>query len=233
MKRDNAAFRIPTLVLLALAGVAALPAAALSAEESQADREARRIEGEARRQQEIGRREMEDRDRAQAEALRGQEEAIRRMDATRSRIEASSQQMADKAAEQVRDYTYRYNAPGVLAPTPASAPVPVPVPALPVVPAHVDRMQPGNSFRGMNFVTLTERLGSYFGATSGVLVAGAGAGAPFGLQDGDVILSIDGRVPTDGEHVAAILGSYRPGERVKLRVQRDRKVITLDAMAPG
>jgi hypothetical protein len=232
MKRDIAAFRIPALALAALAVVAALPGAAVSAEESQADRDARRIEGEARRQQEIGRREMEDRDRAQAEALRGQQEAIRRMDATRSRIEASSQQMADQAADQVRDYTYRYTAPVVLAPA-SSAPVSPPVPVLRGQPAPADRLQPDSSFRGMSFVTLSERLGSYFGTTSGVLVAGAGAGAPFGLQDGDVILSIDGRVPTDGGHVAAILGSYRPGERVKLRVQRDRKVITLDAMAPG
>jgi putative serine protease PepD len=66
-----------------------------------------------------------------------------------------------------------------------------------------------------------------------VLVVRAGGGASFGLQDGDVILSIDGRVPTDGRHVADILRSYRPGERVKLRVQRNGQAINLERTTPG
>jgi C-terminal processing protease CtpA/Prc len=87
-------------------------------------------------------------------------------------------------------------------------------------------------FGGMEFATLSERLGEYFGVKSGVLVVRAGANAPYKLQDGDVILSIDGRVPTSAQHAGRILRSYQPGEKVKLRVQRDRKAIDIDGTAP-
>ena len=43
------------------------------------------------------------------------------------------------------------------------------------------------------------------------------------LQDGDVILNIDGRVPSNGSHVARILRSYQPGEKLTLHIMRDRK----------
>lgn len=91
----------------------------------------------------------------------------------------------------------------------------------------------GNRFGGMEFATVSDRLGDYFGVDSGVLVVRAGADSPYGLQDGDVILSIDGRTPTDAQHAGRILRSYQPGEKVKLRVQRDRKAIDLDSTAPG
>jgi C-terminal processing protease CtpA/Prc len=86
---------------------------------------------------------------------------------------------------------------------------------------------------GMEFATISKRLGNYFGVDGGVLVVRAGAGSPYGLQDGDVILSIDGRVPENAQHVGRILRSYQPGEKVKLRVQRDRKAIDLESSAPG
>lgn len=92
----------------------------------------------------------------------------------------------------------------------------------------------GNTrYGGLEFATLSERLGSYFGVKEGVLVVRAGADAPFGLQDGDVILAIDGRAPSNAQHVGRILRSYQPGEKVKLRVQRDRKAIELDSTVPG
>jgi S1-C subfamily serine protease len=200
---------MPAAALFAIFSLAAFPAAGVAGEDAQAELESRRIEGEARRQQEMVRRELEGRERAQAEALRGQEEAIRRMEATRSRIEA--------------------NAPPALG-------VPL-VPALPPIATEVhaypDLARRDDAISGMRFAPLTERLGSYFGTTSGVLVVRAGANAPFGLQDGDVILSIHGRVPTDDQHAAGILRSYQPGERVQLRVQRDRRVIDIDTTAPG
>lgn len=89
------------------------------------------------------------------------------------------------------------------------------------------------AFGGMEFATLSEGLGSYFGVKSGVLVVRAGANAPFGLKDGDVVLAIDGRTPSNAQHAGRILRSYQPGEKLKLRVQRDRKAIDLDATAPG
>jgi len=80
----------------------------------------------------------------------------------------------------------------------------------------------------MEFATISEGLGKYFGVKTGVLVVRAGASAPFSLRDGDVILSIDGREPTNAQHVGRILRSYQPGEKVKLRVQRDGKPVDID-----
>ncbi len=209
MKRNQTEISIPAAALLAIFSLAAFPAAGMAGEVAQAELESRRIEGEARRQQEMARRELEGRERAQAEALRAQEEAIRRMEATRSRIEA--------------------NAPPALG-VPLAPALP---PIAPEAHALLDSARHDDPVSGMRFAPLTERLGSYFGALSGVLVVRAGANAPFGLQDGDVILSIHGRVPTDDQHAAGILRSYRPGERVQLRVQRDRRVIDIDSTAPG
>jgi len=49
------------------------------------------------------------------------------------------------------------------------------------------------SVAGMELATLTPQLGTYFGTDKGVLVLRAPKNATFNLQDGDVILSIDGR----------------------------------------
>lgn len=100
-------------------------------------------------------------------------------------------------------------------------------------PAFTTTFRSADLLRGMEFATISERLGSYFGVTEGVLVVRAGANPPFTLQDGDVILSIDGRVPTSAQHAGRILRSYQPGEKLRLRVQRDRKAIDIDATAPG
>ena len=82
------------------------------------------------------------------------------------------------------------------------------------------------------FVTLTPRLGRYFGADKGVLVARAPEDASIGLQDGDVIVSIGGREPQNGPHAMRILRSYQPGESVELRILRDRRPQTLSAKVP-
>ena len=47
------------------------------------------------------------------------------------------------------------------------------------------------------------------------------------LEDGDVILAIDGRQPTSGSHATRILGSYQPAEKVTLRIVRERKTLEL------
>jgi hypothetical protein len=91
----------------------------------------------------------------------------------------------------------------------------------------------GTRFEGMEFATLSEKLGGYFGVKSGVLVVRAGASSPWKLQDGDVILSIDGRAPSNAQHAGRILRSYSSGEKLKLRVQRDRKAQDIEVMVPG
>jgi len=82
------------------------------------------------------------------------------------------------------------------------------------------------------FVTLTPGLGRYFGADKGVLVARVPGDSTLGLQDGDVIVSIAGREPQNGRHAMRILRSYQPGEKIELRILRDRKSQTLSARVP-
>jgi S1-C subfamily serine protease len=91
-------------------------------------------------------------------------------------------------------------------------------------------------FRGplmdMQLVTLTPRLGSYFGTDKGILVVRAGENDALKLEDGDVIVSIDGRVPMSGAHATRILSSYQPGEKIDLKVVREHRTIELQSSVP-
>ncbi|MGB6605228.1 MAG: PDZ domain-containing protein [Steroidobacteraceae bacterium] len=82
----------------------------------------------------------------------------------------------------------------------------------------------------MELVTLTPQLGRYFGSDKGVLVVRAPPGLK--LEDGDVILSIDGRQPLSGSHATRILGSYQPGEKLTMRVIRMRKTLSVESAVP-
>jgi S1-C subfamily serine protease len=88
-------------------------------------------------------------------------------------------------------------------------------------------------FGGAELASLSERLGSYFGVKSGVLVVRAGVDSQFKLQDGDVIMAVDGREISSAQQAGRILRSYQPGEKLTLKVQRDRKVQNLEITAPG
>ncbi len=81
---------------------------------------------------------------------------------------------------------------------------------------------------GLELATLTPKLGQYFGVDKGVLVLKAPEANKLRIEEGDVILAIDGREPKSSAHAAGILRSYQQGEKVKLRVQRQRKALTLD-----
>jgi len=85
---------------------------------------------------------------------------------------------------------------------------------------------------GMEVTTLTPQLARYFGADEGLLVLRAPKGDTYKLQDGDVILNIDGRVPTNGSHVTRILRSYQPGEKLTMHIMRDRKPMDLQVTLP-
>lgn len=85
----------------------------------------------------------------------------------------------------------------------------------------------------MELVTLTPGLGGYFEASEGVLVVRAPADDALGLEDGDVIVDIAGRTPLDPGHVARILRSYAPGERLVMTVVRHGKRVQLEADIPG
>jgi S1-C subfamily serine protease len=86
---------------------------------------------------------------------------------------------------------------------------------------------------GMELATLSEQLGAYFGAKSGVLVVRAGRRDAFRLRDGDVIVAIDGREPATASHATRILRSYQRGEKLQIKVLRERKTQTLEVTLPG
>lgn len=113
------------------------------------------------------------------------------------------------------------------------------VPDVHVAPEIVERLQnsfsyvwPGNVWAEMELVELSEGLGKYFGADSGVLVVSAPESDALQLEDGDVILSIDSRRPTSVRHALRILGSYQAGESLQLEIMRDRRKRTLEIEIP-
>jgi len=88
-------------------------------------------------------------------------------------------------------------------------------------------------FGGLELVALSPGLGRYFGAEAGVLVVHAPADGGLELEDGDVILAIGGREATSPAHALRILGSYEPGEALKLAILRDRKRRELELTMPA
>ena len=91
----------------------------------------------------------------------------------------------------------------------------------------------GAILEGMELADLSPALGQYFGTTQGVLVIRVPHDGEFlKLQDGDVIQRIDGRVPENGSHAARILRSYQPGEKIHLKVMRQKRILELDATLP-
>jgi membrane-associated protease RseP (regulator of RpoE activity) len=91
---------------------------------------------------------------------------------------------------------------------------------------------PGRSFRSLELVQVTPKLGKYFGTDGGLLVVRAPAGSGLQLEEGDVLKTIDGRTPDSPGHAFRILRSYQPGEKVKLGVLRNRKHLVLEAVTP-
>jgi S1-C subfamily serine protease len=88
-------------------------------------------------------------------------------------------------------------------------------------------------FEGMELADVSPALGQYFGTSQGVLVIRVPReGAFLKLQDGDVIQSIDGRVPENSSHATRILRSYQPGEKIHLKVMRQKKSLELEATLP-
>jgi membrane-associated protease RseP (regulator of RpoE activity) len=105
---------------------------------------------------------------------------------------------------------------------------PGPMPGIPTVPPTPFTMAfPAANVLDMELVAMTPKLGKYFGTDKGVLVVRAPGDSELKLEDGDVILDIDGRAPQNGAHAMRILGSYQPGEKIAINVLRDRKPVKL------
>jgi S1-C subfamily serine protease len=100
-------------------------------------------------------------------------------------------------------------------------------------PGMRDFLGHGHAFGALELVPVTPKLGQYFGTDKGLLVVRAPAESGFKLEDGDVILAIDGRVPEGPGHAFRILGSYEPGEKVKIDLLRNRKRMTVEATMPS
>ncbi len=90
----------------------------------------------------------------------------------------------------------------------------------------------GSSWGDMELVELNAGLGRYFGTDSGLLVVSAPKSEALKLQAGDVIQSIDGREPTSVGHAMRILGSYQAGEKLELKIMRDKRGQKLDITMP-
>jgi PDZ domain len=97
---------------------------------------------------------------------------------------------------------------------------------------HVAFMRADGLFGQAELVSLTPKLGQYFGTEKGLLVVRAPSDTRLKLEEGDVILDIDGRVPSSPSHALQILTSYEGGEKLKLNVLRMKKRITFDVTVP-
>jgi S1-C subfamily serine protease len=91
----------------------------------------------------------------------------------------------------------------------------------------------GAIFDGMELADLSPALGQYFGTAKGVLVVRVPRDGEFlKLQDGDVIESIDGREPENSSHATRILRSYQPGEKIRLKIMRQKKSMEVEGTLP-
>jgi len=79
----------------------------------------------------------------------------------------------------------------------------------------------------MELVPLTPELGAYFGTERGLLVVRAPDDESLMLEDGDVILDINGRAPNSPEHAMRILGTFEAGETIELNIMRHQQQMTL------
>jgi len=95
-----------------------------------------------------------------------------------------------------------------------------------------DVVRRAGRWHDMELVELTPALGRYFGTEAGILVVRAPTEVA-DLRDGDVILEIGERTPNSTEHAMRILGSFEPGETLKLTIMRDQRRQTLEIELPG
>lgn len=86
-------------------------------------------------------------------------------------------------------------------------------------------------WNGLNLAAVDASLGRYFGTTSGVLVVSAGPELA-GLQSGDVIRSVDGRVVRGPREVMDVLRTKPEGSSVRVDYLRDRTPGTTQLKVP-
>ena len=119
-----------------------------------------------------------------------------------------------------------------MAPMAPNAPMPSLAPLMDLAPGMARFRYFAREWGDLEMVSLSPKLGEYFGAKEGVLVVHAPDAKSLPLQDGDVILRIGDRKPSNPEQVMRILRSYDGGEKLKVEVLRNRKPVTLDLEVP-
>jgi S1-C subfamily serine protease len=90
----------------------------------------------------------------------------------------------------------------------------------------------GGILGNAELVPLNPKLGQYFGTDKGLLVVRAPSDDNLELEEGDVILEIDGRAPTSTSHAMRILSSYQPGEKLTLNVMRRKRRNNIEFVVP-
>jgi hypothetical protein len=79
-------------------------------------------------------------------------------------------------------------------------------------------------WNGLNLASVDRNLGRYFGTDHGVLVLSVPEGMG-GLQPGDVLQKVDGKVVTTPREVMAAAHARVPGSAVSVEYLRDRKLL--------
>jgi len=88
------------------------------------------------------------------------------------------------------------------------------------------------AFDDLELASLTPELGRYFGTEKGLLIVRAPQDESIKLEDGDVLVEIDGRTPTSPRHAFSILDSYQAGEKLSLNVLRQKKKVAVAVEVP-
>lgn len=85
----------------------------------------------------------------------------------------------------------------------------------------------------VELIELDAELGWYFGVDEGLLVVRApDDDAELDLRSGDVIVSVDGRRPTNQSQLMRILRSYEEGETMEFSLMRQRESMTIEVTVP-
>jgi hypothetical protein len=97
---------------------------------------------------------------------------------------------------------------------------------------HVAFLRAAGVFGSAELVALTPKLGQYFGTDKGLLVVRAPEDTRLKLEEGDVVLAIDGRTPSSSSHALRILSSYQGGEKLRMDILRAKKKMSLEVTVP-
>lgn len=98
--------------------------------------------------------------------------------------------------------------------------------------AGLGQMHRHRVWRGLELMSLTPKLGSYFGTDTGLLVVAVPDEGATALEEGDVILTIAGATPDSPPEAMRLLRFYQPGDEVVMEIRRKNRNKTLKLTIP-